>query len=42
LLKLGIIFWRVIKTMPGVPADFAPDNPPLKKLGNMLGIDYNL
>jgi aminoglycoside phosphotransferase (APT) family kinase protein len=42
LLKLGIIFWRVIKTMPGVPADFAPDNPPLKKLGNMLGIDYSL
>lgn len=42
LLKLGIIFWRVIKTMPGVPDDFAPDVPPLKKLGEILGLDYGL
>jgi aminoglycoside phosphotransferase (APT) family kinase protein len=42
LLKLGIIFWRVIKTMPGVPDDFAPDIPPLKKLGEILGLDYGL
>jgi len=42
MLKLGIIFWRVIKTMPGVPPDFAPHNPPLENLGNMLGIDYSL
>jgi aminoglycoside phosphotransferase (APT) family kinase protein len=42
MLKLGIIYWRVIKTMPGVPPDLVPDNPPLKKLGNMLGLDYSV
>jgi len=42
MFKLGIIFWRVIKTMPGIPPDFAPHNPPLEKLGKMLGIDYSL
>ena len=42
MLKLGIIFWRVIKTMPGIPPDFAPHNPPLEKLGDMLGIGYSL
>jgi len=42
MFKLGIIFWRVIKTMPGIPPDFAPHNPPLENLGKMLGIDYSL
>jgi aminoglycoside phosphotransferase (APT) family kinase protein len=42
MLKLGIIFWRVIKTMPGVPADFVPHNLPLEKLGKMLGIEYSV
>jgi aminoglycoside phosphotransferase (APT) family kinase protein len=42
MLKLGIIFWRVIKTMPGVPPDLVPHNPALEKLGNMLGLDYSI
>jgi len=38
-LKLGIIFWRVIKNIPGIPPDFSPDNQPLVKLANMLQLE---
>ena len=37
-LRLGIIFWRVVKSMPGIPPEYIPDNPPLSKLANMLGL----
>jgi aminoglycoside phosphotransferase (APT) family kinase protein len=39
LLKLGIIFWRVIKNIPGIPPDYSPDVPPLTKMANMLGLE---
>ncbi len=42
MLRLGIIFWRVIKAMPGIPPDFAPDVPPLRKLANMLKMEDKL
>lgn len=38
-LKLGIIFWRVIKNIPGIPPDYNPDNQPLVKMANMLGLE---
>jgi len=38
-LKLGIIFWRVVKAIPGVPPEYIPDNPPLAKLANMLRLE---
>ena len=38
-LRLGIIFWRVVKSMPGIPPEFIPENPPLVRLANMLGLE---
>lgn len=38
-LKLGIIFWRVVKSIPGVPPEYIPDNPPLSKVASMLNLE---
>jgi len=38
-LKLGIIFYRVVTSMPGVPPEFIPENPLLAKLADMLGLE---
>lgn len=40
-LKLGIIFWRVVKNIPGVPPEYIPENPALSKLATMLGLEYS-
>ena len=37
-LKLGIIYWRVVKALPGIPPEYIPDVPPLAKVANMLGL----
>jgi aminoglycoside phosphotransferase (APT) family kinase protein len=41
-LKLGIIFWRVVKNIPGIPPEYIPENPPLAKLAGMLGLEDRL
>lgn len=38
-LKLGIIFWRVVKSMPGIPPEYIPENPPLSKLAALLRLE---
>ena len=40
-LKLGIIFWRVVKNIPGVPPEYIPENPAMSKLANMLRLEYS-
>jgi hypothetical protein len=37
--KLGIIYWRAVKALPGIPPDYIPDIPPLTKLANMLQLE---
>lgn len=38
-LKLGIIFWRVVTNIPGIPPEFVPENPFLVKAATMLGLE---
>jgi aminoglycoside phosphotransferase (APT) family kinase protein len=40
--RLGIIFGRVVKSIPGIPPEYIPQNLPLLKLANMLGIEDKL
>ena len=41
-LKLGIIYYRVVTNIPGIPPDTVWDIPPLNKLANMLGLEKHL
>jgi len=36
LLKISLAFYRVVKSMPGVPPEFIPENPLLDRLSAML------
>jgi aminoglycoside phosphotransferase (APT) family kinase protein len=38
-LRLGIIYWRVVKALPGIPPEYIPDVPPLAKMANMLALE---
>ncbi|MCJ7522585.1 MAG: phosphotransferase family protein [Dehalococcoidia bacterium] len=41
-LRLGIIFWRVVKSIPGIPPEYIPENPPLSRLADMLDLEYSV
>jgi aminoglycoside phosphotransferase (APT) family kinase protein len=41
-LKLGIIFWRVVKSMPGIPPEYIPENPALSRLANLLHLEDSI